>query len=226
MNKVLYNIIGVCLSLFFILISIFHSSNDVDFYINQYEENNTMSMTGMSLEDLEKTTLVLIDYLNDFSKEKTLDLEVTEFNEKVNVFDDRETMHMVDVQVLYQNFLKLTIALFIFVILGYFYLYKKEKSSFLKNLFKSYKSSLVLTIIVLIILGVVFALNFNWFWVNFHHVFFTNDLWLLDARISTMINMFPLEFFYSICVNILMKILGLSSLFFAFSYYLNKKFSK
>ncbi len=223
MKKIAYRFFSFLLALVFILMSIFHSSNDVSFYVNQYEKNNTEAATGMSLEDLEKTTNVLIDYLNDFSGEKTLYLEVEEFSNKVNVFDERETLHMIDVQILYQNFLIFLGVLLIACTLGFLYLYKKDKSRFFVNFYKGYRFSLIFTVVTLAILGIVFATNFNWFWVNFHHVFFTNDLWILDASISTMINMFPLEFFYSICVNILIKIISLSFGTYLLAYYFSKK---
>ncbi len=224
MVKLFYRILGIFICLTFILGAIFYSSNDISFYLEQYEENNTTQYTGMSLEDLEKTTVVLIDYLNDFSKEKTLDLQVVEFGEEVNVFDNRETMHMIDVRDLYQNFLILNIALFVLSILGSAFLFYLDKKNFIRRLFKGYEFSLAFTFITIALLGFIFTINFNWFWTNFHHVFFTNDLWLLDASISTMINMFPLEFFYSICFSIVAKIIILC-LSFYFILFVGKKTS-
>ncbi len=226
MNKFFYRLAGFSLSLFIILASIFHSANDIDFYTEQYEKNNTTQATGMSLEDLEKTTRVLIDYLNDFSGEKTLYLEVTEFGENTIVFDERETLHMIDVQVLYQDFFIYAIAMISASFGVYLFLFRNDRKNFFLELYKGYRFSLCLIVILIAILSVIFLTNFNWFWVNFHHVFFTNDLWLLDAKISTMINMFPLEFFYSMCFGIAIKVLAISALVNVFFYYLKNKFYK
>jgi len=34
---------------------------------------------------------------------------------------------------------------------------------------------------------------------------FSNDLWLLDPRVSTMINMFPLNFWLAMCSKMLVR---------------------
>ena len=39
------------------------------------------------------------------------------------------------------------------------------------------------------------AADFDAFWLNFHYLFFDNDLFLLDPNTSIMINMFPSAFF-------------------------------
>ncbi len=49
------------------------------------------------------------------------------------------------------------------------------------------------------------AVDFNAFWINFHKLFFTNDLWLLDPAKSVLINMVPSQFFF----DLVMRIAGL-----------------
>ena len=51
--------------------------------------------------------------------------------------------------------------------------------------------------------GALAAVDFNWFWTQFHHVFFTNDLWLLNPATSVLIQMVPEEFFSAIVLKIL-----------------------
>jgi integral membrane protein (TIGR01906 family) len=47
------------------------------------------------------------------------------------------------------------------------------------------------------------AADFNSFWINFHHVFFRNDLWVLDPAVSRMIRMFEQSFFFDMVALIL-----------------------
>ena len=47
-------------------------------------------------------------------------------------------------------------------------------------------------------------LDFNEFWTMFHHIFFRNDLWLLDPNTDVLIMMVPETFFF----NLVFRILG------------------
>ena len=57
------------------------------------------------------------------------------------------------------------------------------------------------------ILAVWAIIDFNSFWIQFHMLFFNNDLWLLDPRTSRMINMLPSEFFSTIIAEFAMVFL-------------------
>ena len=54
---------------------------------------------------------------------------------------------------------------------------------------------------VLILLGIWVAVDFNSFWTEFHHLFFTNDLWLMDYATCRMIRICPLPLFNEIVVR-------------------------
>ena len=53
----------------------------------------------------------------------------------------------------------------------------------------------------LIVLGIWVAVDFNSFWTEFHHLFFTNDLWLMDYATCRMIRICPLQLFNEIVVR-------------------------
>ena len=46
-------------------------------------------------------------------------------------------------------------------------------------------------------------LDFNEFWTMFHHIFFRNDLWLLDPNTDILIMMVPETFFFHLVFRIL-----------------------
>ena len=58
-------------------------------------------------------------------------------------------------------------------------------------------------LLIPILCGVLAVVDFNWFWTQFHHVFFTNDLWLLNPATSVLIQMVPEAFFSAIVTKIL-----------------------
>ena len=58
------------------------------------------------------------------------------------------------------------------------------------------------------LLALFAALDFNTFWTNFHRVFFTNDLWLLDPRTDILIQMVPGQFFFDLVMRIAFACVG------------------
>lgn len=110
---------------------------------------------------------------------------------------------MIDVKLLYKRaFTAMWLFFAVFaalLVLGIF----KDKKQAAPKLLGAFKFALVFALVLCSGLGIMFGFGFDWFWTNFHLVFFNNDLWLLDPEISTMINMFPLEFFLAMCSKIL-----------------------
>ena len=189
---------------FCILFSVFTVANTNSFYTEQYAKVNAEKNTGMSMEDLDKTTTMLLDYLND--RRDDLSLEVTKYGIEEQVFDEREISHMVDVKNLYATAAKvmyISIALAL-IILAYLFI-KDGKARFFISAVKGYKTSLAAAVILCVIFGLAFTMGFNSFWTLFHETVFTNDLWLLDPRTSTMINMYPLPFWLAMCTDMLVR---------------------
>ncbi|MBR5521406.1 MAG: TIGR01906 family membrane protein [Oscillospiraceae bacterium] len=212
MNKLLYRISCICLMLFMILFSVFTVVNTESFYTNQYRKNNTTADTGMSMEDLDKATVMLLDYLND--QRDDLDMQAEEFGVMSETFDEREKTHMIDVKNLYRfaartMYTMLAVAL---AILGV--MISRDKAGLLAGISDGAKFALGFALVMTIGFALMFIFDFNTFWTLFHHVVFTNDLWLLDPRISTMINMFPLNFFLAMCSSILIRFAMMYFVFF------------
>ncbi len=180
---------------------------NTSFYEMEYQKNDTSSYTGMSREDNLKATVVLLDYLKD----RRDDIVVTA---KVNgtereVYNERETLHMIDVKKLYQSALlvrNITLVLGIAALLLSWYTTRRNLKQILRAGFV--KGNLLIGGIVLFV--AVWALaDFNAFWTNFHLLFFDNDLWLLDPRTSIMINLFPGSFFFDLVIRIILLYVGI-----------------
>ena len=194
----------VCVMVFCILFSVFTVANTNSFYTKQYIAVGAEKATGMSIEDLDKTTVMLLDYLND--RRDDLNLEVAKWGKAEQVFDDRETSHMVDVKNLYATAAKvmyISLALSAGILI---YLFIKDgKTGFFTGAIKGYQVAVAISAILIVIFGAAFTFGFNTFWTMFHEVVFTNDLWLLDPRVSTMINMYPLPFWLAMCTSMLTR---------------------
>ncbi len=201
MKKILYYLCSLLLIMACLLGSVFVNALNRDFYANQYEQNNTDQHTGMSLEDLQLSSDALLDYMLD--KTDIIDVTADVNGQQRYVFDERETMHMVDVKVLFLNALTTFYVCAAASVVIIACLLIKDKLNGIITLAGAFSRVLIIFTGIIIILGVAFYFNFNAFWTLFHLVLFTNDLWLLDPSVSIMINMFPLNFFMAMCINIL-----------------------
>ena len=86
------------------------------------------------------------------------------------------------------------------------YLFIKDgKARFFIGAVKGYKVAIAVAAILIVIFGSAFTFGFNTFWTMFHELVFTNDLWLLDPRVSTMINMYPLPFWLAMCTDMMVR---------------------
>lgn len=204
----------------------FHAFH-ANYYKSEYQKLNTAESIGMSNEALFEATDALLDYL----KGKRSDIScIQEVNgTRREVFDQREKDHMVDVLALYQNASKVCLT-FIGVgllSLGYlFYLVKSKKRELscvlwdVKDGFRQVVSAFLIVALGLVVYALV---DFSRFWTTFHEIFFNNDLWLLDPRISIMINMFPEEFFFGMVMRIALTFIGTFCGTSMLYYYLVKK---
>jgi integral membrane protein (TIGR01906 family) len=178
---------------------------DRGFYTKEYAKNGTAEYMQMSEEDLEHTTDVLLAYLKD-ERDDLYVKAVVDGTER-EVFDQREKLHMIDVKALYQNAMTFrTAAAVIGAVLLCAVLYGHEKK---RELLKfGFQAGVILILALISALAVWAAIDFNAFWIQFHEVFFDNDLYLLDPRTELLIRMVPEQFFYDLVMRIVIGFFG------------------
>ncbi len=192
------------------------------FYQNEYLKLDTANDIGMSISDLNKTTDVLLGYLQD--KYQTLDTDANVNGMDREVFNDREKAHMVDVKNLYQNVLVVRNVAFVVYLLTFVYVCFTDNK---KYIFSSYKKSLAIFGFIIGFILLFCLIDFDGFWTNFHHIFFpNNDLWLLDPRTDILIMMVPEQFFFDLCISIIVSIIVfLGGVYFLFKHLDRKVFN-
>jgi len=183
-----------------------HACFDRGFYEQEYRKLDTARTIGMKHSALMTITDHLLDYTEGKAEELSIKAEIN--GRKINVFDKTDTAHMADVKALFlaaravRNWLVPAILL---LFAAAFFLVAKGRA----RLFA--KSCIIGFLISGAVVGAVAvwaAVDFNAFWINFHKLFFTNDLWLLDPAKSVLINMVPSQFFF----DLVMRIAGLLSI--------------
>lgn len=202
MKKLVYNLILPFAFVAILLWSVIGVSQFRPFFSWQYHKLDRAQAIGIAHDDLMDVTDGLLSYM--IGTRENLDMQYGVKGEMRQIFDQREKLHMVDVKNLYLGVVHIACVLSVAVALAAAFLVKKDGAKTAKATLKNkYKFAAAGLLLMAAVFGGVIVTNFQWFWYNFHLVFFTNDLWLLDPAVSIMINMFPLEFFYAICAAIL-----------------------
>jgi len=124
------------------------------------------------------------------------------------LFNERELTHMVDVKVLLRQAILLDLALgaFLAASLGILLGFPELRSRAPLYLFAA---SLVAPGLALASLIIV-PLRFQWFFVEFHHVFFQGETWLFP-RTDTLIQLFPEQFWFNALQSWLLLVIAVSS---------------
>lgn len=194
LNKALFKFTACLLSLLMLVALLFFCLsallNDSAFFEREYEALGLGEQMGLSTNTLAAALRRIIDYME--GKADDIRVKVTINGRETLMFNEREEAHMVDVRNLYIGFKTaswIVLGLYAVLILA-LYKTKALSAAFL------YASAISLVLGLLAFLWTV--LDFSSFWVAFHKLFFTNDLWQLDPSSSRMILMMPLEFFYDI----------------------------
>jgi len=190
-NKIIIYIFSFTLIITTLLTVVDYACFDRSFYKKEYKKSNTKEVIKTTDEDLEKMTDVLLGYLKgDYG---SLDLKASINGETREVFNEREKEHMVDVKNLYQGALTTRNVLAIISIISFIVIIFK-KSYF--DIHKIYLKTLLFVGLIILFLSIYVFIDFDTFWTNFHHIFFSgNDLWLLDPSSDVLIMMVPGTFF-------------------------------
>ncbi len=164
-----------------------------------YSQNDTASLLGMSTPDLMRATKQLLAYMLD--QADSIQSVVIVNNQSTNMFNQKEIDHMVDVLVLIRM---MRITMFFSITITTILIFTQRTSHSFINLLKQ-TYGLALGILSGFIGGLtVFAIiDFRSFWIVFHQVLFSNDLWLLDPRTDRLVNMVPLNFFMTLVFSII-----------------------
>lgn len=198
---------SVMLIVALLILSIEMFALNPSFFTGEYSKLNTAQDIGMSEQDLTAVTNKLINYITDADKDLNMKADIG--GEMQEVFGEREKDHMVDVKALYLSARSVRTAFFIgaaVLVIATFLIRKKQA---LKTLCKSFLYVSGVFVVIVGALGLYAAVDFTSFWISFHHLFFTNDLWLLDPRTDVLIMMVPEQFFSDLVARIIIRFISI-----------------
>ncbi|QIK57363.1 TIGR01906 family membrane protein [Erysipelothrix sp. HDW6A] len=221
MRKFLYSISVMLFIVNLMISSILGLSFRRPYYAHMYHRLDTAQTIGITSDELHQATDVLLDYIK--GERDTLDMTVVVNGRTVEMFNQREKDHMVDVKNLYQNVLVfqrvclILISTMLLVSLGVGdYLNLKLNRECLKN-------ALSMIAVLVVVLGFYALIDFNGFWIQFHELVFTNDLWLLDPSRDRLIMMVPEPFFKGLVHRIILSLGGILTVCISIYYWLDRR---
>ena len=200
MKTVISYFFGWCIVVVTVVVGVKFYALNPTFYTTRYEKYNFAQEIDVDQEGLNNSITVLLDYLDD--KRDNIQCTITYKGQTREAFSEDETLHMMDVKTLYQNAIKVAIGAGIVGIGILFYFLIAEKELWLSYLTRGFLQMSETLAVLLAFFGIWVAVDFTSFWTWFHTVFFDNDLWLMDPRVSFMINMLPEIIFNQLVISI------------------------
>lgn len=175
-------------------------ATDPSFYRAQFAASNVASATGFAPEELERLTATFIRYFE--GPPSRLEASVSRDGAAQPVFNARELDHMEDVQALMHGVYRLqglSLATLAAVVAPWLLWCGQTCWRRIAN---ATLAGSALTLVVLVAAGLLALTDFQWLFLQFHLLSFTNDLWQLDPSRDNLIRLFPAEFFFAATLRV------------------------
>lgn len=193
---------------------------DADFITSELLELNSPQEIGMSEADVFRYAEHTAAYLRGSLQNPNL--EVTLNGAQRWFLNEREVLHMQDVQQLFTWARYLVGLLLVVLTLWVLWAYRRGR-------LQAHSRMLARGAIGAILVGALFALlisqDFNQSFTLFHLLSFSNDLWLLDPATDLLINLLPEQFFANAALQTVLRA-GALLLLLALLAYLGSRESK
>ena len=173
--------------------------SDFDWYEKEYLKYGVLDALEMEIEDVMDVTHEMMDYLRGNREDLVVDTIVD--GQEREFFNGKEKAHMSDVQGLFLAGIDLRlIATAAFVISCIVLIF--SKADWKRILPRSFVMGTGVFALVISIFAVLVATDFNKYFLLFHELFFTNDLWILNPKTDLLIRMLPEGFFFDMVIRI------------------------
>lgn len=216
--KWFHNILGMLCGVALMIILFITSIEAVTYwtpgyYEKEYEKYQVLDRVHMEMDDL----LDVTDEMMAFLRGKRADLHVPTIvdGQPREFFSAREIAHMEDVRGLFLAAIAIRRGCLAFLAAAIILLVV-VKADIRRMLPRMICAGTVLFFAVLAVLAGIISTDFSKYFIVFHHIFFNNDLWMLDPRTDLLINIVPEPFFmdtaariavtYGICVAVVFAV--------------------
>lgn len=173
--------------------------SDFSVYQEEYEKYDVLSDLDMTMDDVMYVTHEMMHYLR--GNGDTLSVITTVEGREQDFFNEQDRFHMAEVRDLFIGGLNIRLGAYAAVVLCIVFLLI-SRADIKKIIPRSYWIALGITGIAVALIGIAAVVDFNAVFVQFHHIFFDNDLWIFDPAEDYMIRMLPEGLFYDMVMRI------------------------
>ena len=173
--------------------------SDFSVYEKEYEKYDVLSDLDMTMEDVMHVTREMMAYLR--GDRDTLSVVTTVEGTEQDFFNEQDRFHMGEVRDLFIGGLNIRTGAAAAALICLVFLVV-SKARLRKILARSYQIALGITGAAALFIGIAAVVDFNAVFVQFHHIFFDNDLWLFDPAEDYMIRMLPEGLFADMVLRI------------------------
>ncbi len=211
MKRISAYIIGILISFCLIFAALITAVEAVcywtpGYFEQEYEKYDVLSalpeMTMSDEDGLMAVTNHMMKYLRGDADAPELQIEVSMGGETRGFFTEREILHMEDVRDLFVGAQQLRLWALTATAAGFLAVYLLCRKDFLFVLSRSLLLGTGILLLLFAGLSVILATDFSDAFVTFHHIFFDNDLWILNPKEDMLINIVPEGFFFDTAMRI------------------------
>jgi len=184
----------LCLPFLLLTASLGWAANSLWLYKHGFEKNSVSQTTGLASSELDKTARGLISYFN--SDEEYISLSVIKDGEPLELFNQREVLHLKDVKGLIRldyGVLLLTLV-YALAYTGVCLFWRKKK--YWRHLAWGLVGGGGLTLALMLAMGLGTLFDFQELFWQFHVISFSNEFWQLDPATDYLLMLFAGGFFY------------------------------
>jgi integral membrane protein (TIGR01906 family) len=183
----------LCLPALLFTSNIRYAVNSPRLYEYSFNKYDAVDVTGIDRPELNRAAREMIHYFN--SGDKLIDIKVTVDDEQYDLFTSKEVAHLKDIKHLIQTDYWVQIGTLAYVLAFVIGTLALSKGRRWRWLFGWFMAGSVFTLFLMFILGLMALFGFDQFFLDFHNMSFSNQLWQLEEW-DVLPQMFPEGFFY------------------------------
>lgn len=197
MNRLLQYTTGIIFTFCLMIVLLFTSVEAAVYWVPGYfeKEYNKYQVTqavSMTMDDLLDVTGEMMSYLR--GKRDNLHVDTTMGGVEREFFNAREIAHMEDVRGLFLGALSIRRGCLMIMVLCLIVLLLL-KTSFTRTFPRAVCAGTGIFFVLSAVIAFIISTDFTRYFIMFHHIFFKNDLWVLDPSTDMLINIVPEGFF-------------------------------
>lgn len=170
---------------------------NINYFQKEYRKYHVTESVKMEEKELLFVTKEMMSYLRGTRDDLHINALIE--GKKQEFFNEKEIAHMEDVRMLFiggQWLRRIGVVICIATII--FLIVQKKKELLLKFL----RNGMIFFIVTITTLAALISTNFTKYFILFHRIFFSNNLWILNPDTDRLINIVPEGFFIDTSIRI------------------------